>query len=59
MKSFSDSTYSTFQIPDHWEITDDREISRAVILNTSTSEYKDVSKKFFSSVGRYRTIVEV
>ncbi|VDI60802.1 Hypothetical predicted protein, partial [Mytilus galloprovincialis] len=54
-----DSTYSTFQIPDHWEITDDREISRAVILNTRTSEYKDVSKKFFSSVGGHRTIVEI
>ncbi|XP_063404473.1 protein mono-ADP-ribosyltransferase PARP14-like [Mytilus trossulus] len=50
---------TTFKIPDDWEIMDDKENCKVVILSPSTSEFQTVSKKFISSVGSQRQIVEI
>ncbi|CAG2197260.1 PARP10_14_15 [Mytilus edulis] len=49
---------TTFKIPDDWEIMDDKENCKVVILNPSTPEFQTLSKKFLASVGSQRQIVE-
>ncbi|XP_071133739.1 protein mono-ADP-ribosyltransferase PARP14-like [Mytilus edulis] len=50
---------TTFKIPDDWELMDDKENCRVVTLIPSTNEFQTVSKKFLSSVGSQRQIVEI
>ena len=50
---------NTFEPPKHWDIMDDEENYRDVVLKSASHEYQDVMKKFNASVGSPRRIQEV